>query len=53
MDVASALDFIRQNHRAVLATTRADGTTQMSPVTSGVDDEDRVVVSTRETAYKV
>jgi PPOX class probable F420-dependent enzyme len=53
MDVASALDFIRKNHRAVLATTRADGTTQMSPVTAGVDDEDRVVISTRETAYKV
>ena len=53
MDVASALDFIRRNHRAVLATTRADGTTQMSPVTPGVDDEGRVEISTRETAYKV
>jgi PPOX class probable F420-dependent enzyme len=53
MDVATALDFIRKNHRAVLATTRADGTTQMSPVTVGVDDRDCVVVSTRETAYKV
>ena len=36
-----------------MATTRADGTTQMSPITVGVDAEDRVVVSTRETAYKV
>jgi PPOX class probable F420-dependent enzyme len=53
MDIASALDFIRRNHRAVLATTRADGTTQMSPVTPGVDDEGRVEISTRETAYKV
>jgi PPOX class probable F420-dependent enzyme len=53
MDIPSALDFIRRNHRAVLATTRADGTTQMSPVTPGVDDEGRVEVSTRETAYKV
>ena len=53
MDVASAIDFIRQHHRAVLATTRADGTTQMSPVTAGVDDQDLVVISTRETAYKV
>ncbi|HEY6414978.1 MAG TPA: PPOX class F420-dependent oxidoreductase [Acidimicrobiales bacterium] len=53
MDVASALEFIRKNHRGVLATTRADGTTQMSPVTPGVDDQDCVVVSTRETAYKV
>ena len=53
MDVDTALDFIRQHHRAVLATTRADGTTQMSPVTAGVDDEGRVEMSTRETAYKV
>jgi PPOX class probable F420-dependent enzyme len=53
MDVASALESIRKNHHGVLATTRADGTTQMSPVTPGVDDQDCVVVSTRETAYKV
>ena len=53
MDVETALEFIRQHHRAVLATTRADGTTQMSPVTAGVDDEGRVEISTRETAYKV
>jgi PPOX class probable F420-dependent enzyme len=53
MNVANTLKFIRQNHRGVLATTRADGTTQMSPVTPGVDDQDCVVISTRETAYKV
>jgi PPOX class probable F420-dependent enzyme len=53
VDVETALEFIRQHHRAVLATTRADGTTQMSPVTAGVDDEGRVEISTRETAYKV
>jgi PPOX class probable F420-dependent enzyme len=53
MDVAAALTFLRSNHRAVIATTRADGTTQMSPITVGIDDADRVVVSTRETAYKV
>jgi PPOX class probable F420-dependent enzyme len=53
MDVASAVAFIRQHHRAVLATTRADGTTQMSPVTAGVDDRNRIEISTRETAYKV
>jgi PPOX class probable F420-dependent enzyme len=53
MDIAEGLEFIRRNHRGVLATTRADGTTQMSPVTPGVDDRDCVVVSTRETAYKV
>jgi PPOX class probable F420-dependent enzyme len=46
------LDFIRHNHRAVLATYRRDGRVQMSPVAAAVDTEGRVVVSTRETAIK-
>ena len=53
VDTDEALAFLRSNHRAVIATTRADGTTQMSPITVGVDREGRVVVSSRETAYKV
>jgi PPOX class probable F420-dependent enzyme len=53
MDIGDALTFLRQHHNAVLATTRSDGTTQMSPITVGVDRDDRVVVSSRETAYKV
>jgi PPOX class probable F420-dependent enzyme len=53
MDIDAALDFLRSNHRAVMATSRSDGTTQMSPVTVGVDSAGRVVVSSRETAYKV
>jgi PPOX class probable F420-dependent enzyme len=53
MDIDAALEFLRSNHRAVMATSRADGTTQMSPVTSGVDSAGRVVVSSRDTAYKV
>jgi PPOX class probable F420-dependent enzyme len=43
MDVAAALAYLRSNHRGVIATTRADGTTQMSPITVGVDAADRVV----------
>ena len=53
VDTVAALDFLRANHRAVMATTKSDGSTQMSPITVGIDHEDRVVVSTRETAYKV
>jgi PPOX class probable F420-dependent enzyme len=53
MEIADALDFLRQHHQAVMATTRSDGSTQMSPITVGVDRENRVVVSSRETAYKV
>jgi PPOX class probable F420-dependent enzyme len=54
MDVAEVLAFAASNHRAVLQTYREDGTAQLSPVTVGVDVEgDALVVSSRETAYKV
>jgi PPOX class probable F420-dependent enzyme len=36
----------------VLATTRADGRPQLSPVTVGVDAEGHLIISTRETAVK-
>src|SRR3954471_20049773 len=52
MDIPQALDSLRTNHRAVLATTRADVSPQLSPVTVGVDADGLVVVSTRETAVK-
>jgi len=52
MDLERAREFLRANHRAVLATARADGRPQLSPVTCGVDDAGRVIVSTRETAIK-
>lgn len=51
MDPDAALEFIAHNHRAVLATSRADGNPQLSLVAAAVDD-DTVVVSTRETAIK-
>ena len=53
MDLDAAREVIRSQHHAVLATTRADGSTQMSPVTVDVDPEGYVVISTRETAYKL
>lgn len=45
--------MVAEQHRAVLATMRSDGTPQMSPVLVALDDAGRVVVSTRQTAYKV
>ncbi|WP_188192616.1 PPOX class F420-dependent oxidoreductase [Nonomuraea sp. SYSU D8015] len=51
MDLDKALAFLRANHNAVLLTRHPDGRPQMSPVTAGVED-DRIVVSTRETAIK-
>jgi PPOX class probable F420-dependent enzyme len=47
-----ALEFIRTQHRGVLASYRQDGQVQMSPVAVAVDEESRVVISTRETAMK-
>jgi PPOX class probable F420-dependent enzyme len=38
-------DFIRPRHHAVLVTSRADGSPQMSPVSCGLDTEGRVVIS--------
>lgn len=40
------LDFVRPRHRAILLTRRADGSPQGSPLTCGVDDAGRIVVST-------
>jgi PPOX class probable F420-dependent enzyme len=53
MDANEAREFIRKNHRAILATYRGDGTPQMSPVAADVDPEGMVVISSRETAMKV
>lgn len=52
MDIAEGLDYVRGNSRAVIATHLTDGTPQMSPVTLAVVDN-TIVMSTRETAYKV
>lgn len=53
MEIEAALDFIRSNHRAVLATLRKDGSPQLTPITVSVDANNKVVVSSRETAAKV
>jgi PPOX class probable F420-dependent enzyme len=53
MDLEQALEFVRTRHRAVLATLKSDGTPQLSPVMVGADTEGHVIVSSRETAYKV
>jgi PPOX class probable F420-dependent enzyme len=52
MDLDAARDVIRQQHHAVLATVRRDGTPQMSPVAAAVDEAGHVVISSRETAVK-
>lgn len=46
VDLDGLLEFVRPRHRAILLTTRADGRPQGSPLTCGVDDSGRLVVST-------
>ncbi|HKA94322.1 MAG TPA: PPOX class F420-dependent oxidoreductase [Acidimicrobiia bacterium] len=53
MDLEAAREFMRNNHRAVLTTRRANGDPQLSPVLCGLDAGGRATVSTRETALKV
>jgi PPOX class probable F420-dependent enzyme len=53
MDIEEAREVIRTQHHAVLATYRSDGTPQLSPVTANVDGDGYVIISSRQTAYKV
>jgi len=52
VDIGRATSFLSSNPRAILATVRSDGRPQLSPVVVAVDDNDRVLISTRETAVK-
>ena len=44
--------FVTSYHRAVLITRRSGGGQQTSPVLVGVDGQGKLVISTREGAYK-
>jgi len=46
VDLPDLLEFVRPRHRMVLITRRADGAPQASPVSGGVDDDGRIVIST-------
>jgi PPOX class probable F420-dependent enzyme len=53
MEIKEALDFLGANHKSVLITHKQDGDLQPSPVNHGVDSSGRVVISSREPAFKV
>ena len=46
VDRDGLLAFLRPRHKALLMTRRSDGSPQLSPVTCGVDEAGRVVIST-------
>lgn len=53
IDRPQLIEFLSTRHRAVLVTTRRDGSPQLSPVTCGVDAEGRLVISTYPSRAKV
>jgi PPOX class probable F420-dependent enzyme len=46
VDRSALLEFLKSRHNGLVITTRADGVPQASPVTCGVDEQGRIVVST-------
>jgi PPOX class probable F420-dependent enzyme len=52
VDLPGLLEFLRPRHRMVLTTFRSDGSLQSSPVTGGVDDQGRIVISSYPTRAK-
>jgi PPOX class probable F420-dependent enzyme len=53
VDRAGLAEFLRTRHHAILMTTKADGSPQLSPATSGVDAEGRIVIATYPKRAKV
>ncbi len=53
MDIAQAQSFLSKHHHGVLVTRKRDGNLQMSPVSPAVDAKGRVIISSRETAFKI
>jgi PPOX class probable F420-dependent enzyme len=45
VDLAQLVEFVRPRHHMVLTTFRADGSLQSSPVTGGMDDAGRILIS--------
>ena len=52
-DIDKAKEFLAKYHWGILTTRRKNGNLQMSPVTVGLDEAVRAIISSRETAYKV
>ena len=46
IDRIGLTEFLRDRHRMILQTVRADGSPQLSPVTAGLDGAGRIVIAT-------
>ncbi len=52
MTTSRAMEFLSEHHRAVLVTRSGESQLQTSPVVASVDEDGRVVISTRATTQK-
>jgi PPOX class probable F420-dependent enzyme len=53
VELPELLEFVRPRHHLILVTSRSDGSPQLSPVSGGVDDAGRIVISTYPERAKV
>ena len=53
MEIADAQKFLRDNHHGVLVTRKKDSSLQMTLVSPVIDDEGKVIITSRESTYKV
>lgn len=53
MDIAQAQKFLHENHRACIAVRQKDGSPQMTFVSPGIDQQGRIIITSRGTTYKV
>ena len=53
VDRTALLDFVRPRHQLILITSRTGGGPQASPVTGGVDEQGRIVISSYPGRAKV
>ena len=53
MDITEAREFLKNNHRACLVTRKKDGSLQMTLVSPVLGADDNVIITARDTTYKV
>lgn len=53
MEIADVQKFLAVNHRGVLVARKRDGSPQITLVSPGIDAQGRVIITSREPAYKV
>ncbi len=53
MEIAEAQEFLKNNHRGVLVTRKKNGSMQMTLVSPVIDEAGKVIITSRETTFKV